>query len=85
MESILTLISGSHDDKNNQPSPYRPLHLTDVHGVLTSEPKSATCIRLAEVTGISHDNVNRFLLREAYESKDLFNEAKFALNLVGGR
>lgn len=34
MESILTLISGSHDDKNNQPSPYRPLHLTDVHGVL---------------------------------------------------
>ena len=56
MESILTLISGSHDDKNNQPSPYRPLHLTDVHGVLMSEPKSATCIRLAEVTGISHDS-----------------------------
>lgn len=50
-----------------------------------SEPKSATCIRLAEVTGISHDSVNRFLLREAYESKDLFNEAKSALNLVGGR
>lgn len=53
-------------------------------GFLMSEPKSATCTRLAEVTGISHDSVNRFLLREAYEPKDLFNEAKSALNLVGG-
>lgn len=53
-------------------------------GFLMSEPKSATCTRLAEVAGISHDSVNRFLLREAYEPKDLFNEAKSALNLVGG-
>lgn len=49
-----------------------------------SEPKSATCTRLAEVSSISHDSVNRFLLRERYEPKDLFNEAKSALNLVGG-
>jgi hypothetical protein len=28
--------------------------------------------------------VNRFLLRENYEPKDLFNEAKRLLNLVGG-
>ncbi len=33
---------------------------------------------------ISHDRVNRFLLRESYEPKDLFNEAKPLLNLVGG-
>ncbi len=49
-----------------------------------SEPKSATCTRLSEVMNISHDSANRFLLRESYEPKDLFNEAKKLLNLVGG-
>lgn len=49
-----------------------------------SEPKSSTCTRLSEVMGISHDSVNRFLLREAYEPRDLFNEASRLLNLVGG-
>lgn len=49
-----------------------------------SEPKSSTCSRLSEVMGISHDSVNRFLLRESYGPKDLFNEAKQLLNLVGG-
>lgn len=53
-------------------------------GFLVSEPKSATCSRLSEVMGISHDSVNRFLLREAYEPRDLFNEAKATLNLTGG-
>ncbi len=53
-------------------------------GFLMSEPKSANCSRLAEVMGISHDSVNRFLLRETYEPEDLFNEAKAMLNLVGG-
>lgn len=53
-------------------------------GFLVSEPKSANCSRLAEVMGISHDSVNRFLLREAYEPEDLFHEAKSMLNLVGG-
>jgi hypothetical protein len=33
-------------------------------GFLMSEPKSSTCTRLSEVMGISHDSVNRFLLRE---------------------
>jgi hypothetical protein len=32
----------------------------------------------------SHDSVNRFLLREAYEPKDLFDEAKPHINLTGG-
>lgn len=53
-------------------------------GFLMSEPKSTTCTRLSEVMGVSHDSANRFLLREAYEPKDLFNEAKGLLNLVGG-
>lgn len=53
-------------------------------GFLMSEPKSSTCTRLSEVMGISHDSVNRFLLREAYEPRDLFNEAARLLNLEGG-
>lgn len=53
-------------------------------GFLMSEPNSSTCTRLAEVMNISHDSVNRFLLRECYEPKDLFIEAKRLLNLVGG-
>ena len=53
-------------------------------GFLISEPKSPTCTRLAEVTGISHDSVNRFLNREHYQPKDLFEEAAQDLCLVGG-
>lgn len=49
-----------------------------------SEPTSVTGSRLAEVMGISHDSVNRFLLREAYAPEDLFKEAKALLNPVGG-
>ena len=53
-------------------------------GFLISEPKSATCTRLAEVTGISHDSVNRFLERESYEPIDLFKESTSELILNGG-
>jgi len=49
-----------------------------------SEPKTASCSHLAEVMGISHDSVNRFLLRESYEPHDLYNEAAQLLNLAGG-
>lgn len=53
-------------------------------GFLISEPKSSTCTRLAEVTGISHDSVNRFLQHEDYQPKDMFDEAAQDLCLVGG-
>ncbi|MCW7552084.1 hypothetical protein NX722_05380 [Endozoicomonas gorgoniicola] len=53
-------------------------------GFLISEPKSSTCSRLAEVTGISHDSANRFLQRENYQPKDMFDEAAQNLCLVGG-
>lgn len=33
---------------------------------------------------LSHDSVNRFLLRECYEPKDLFDEVKHYINLIGG-
>lgn len=49
-----------------------------------SEPKSSTCTRLSEIISVSHDSVNRFLLRESYTPRDLFNEAQSLLNLVGG-
>jgi len=53
-------------------------------GFLMSEPNSASCSRLAEVLGLSHDSVNRFLLRERYEPKDLFDEALRLLDQRGG-
>lgn len=33
---------------------------------------------------LSHDSVNRFLLRERYEPKDLFDEVSPHINLIGG-
>jgi Transposase DDE domain len=52
---------------------------------LLSEPKYGGCSRLAEILeDVSHDSVNRFLLRERYEPKDLFNRVKSIINLVGG-
>ena len=33
---------------------------------------------------ISHDSINRFLERERYEPKDLFDEEKGKIELVGG-
>jgi hypothetical protein len=49
-----------------------------------STPHSPTCCSLGEVMNISHDSVNRFLLREDYTPHDLFNEARADLNLKGG-
>jgi hypothetical protein len=33
---------------------------------------------------VSHDSINRFLLRERYEPKDLFETVRSMVNLVGG-
>ena len=52
---------------------------------LLSEPKQTGCSRLAEILeDVSHDSVNRFLLRERYEPKDLFNIVTDIINLEGG-
>lgn len=52
---------------------------------LLAEPKYVSCVRLSEVMAdLSHDSVNRFLLREKYTPKDLFEEVKDQLILVGG-
>jgi len=52
---------------------------------LLAEPKYISCVRLAEILKeLSHDSVNRFLLRERYTPKDLFDEVKRELNLAGG-
>ena len=53
-------------------------------GFLMSEAKSATCTRLSEVMGVSHDGVTRFLARESYEPRDLFNESIKQVNPSGG-
>ena len=52
---------------------------------LLSEPKQIGCSRLGEILdNVSHDSVNRFLLRERYEPKDLFDTVKSLINLKGG-
>lgn len=52
---------------------------------LLAESKYPGCTRLAEILGgMSHDSVNRFLVRERYEPKDLFDEVKLNINLNGG-
>lgn len=53
-------------------------------GMLISEPKSPTCTTLANTINISHDSANRFLEREDYEPKDLFDQACVRLNLTDG-
>ena len=50
-----------------------------------AESKYPGCTRLAEILGgMSHDSVNRFLVRERYEPKDLFDEVRPYINLSGG-
>ena len=52
---------------------------------LLAESKYPGCTRLAEILEeMSHDSVNRFLLRERYEPKDLFDEVKRQINLEDG-
>jgi hypothetical protein len=52
---------------------------------LLAESKYPGCTRLAEILeGMSHDSVNRFLLRERYKPKDLFLEVSPHINLTGG-
>ena len=59
---------------------YRDLHL-----VLALGTEIRGCSRLAEILKqVSHDSVNRFLLRERYEALDLFETLKPYFNLVGG-
>jgi len=42
-------------------------------------------VPLAEILGdVSHDSINRFLLRERYEAKDLFDGVTDLINLEGG-
>lgn len=44
---------------------------------LLAEPQYVSCVRLSEILSeLSHDSVNRFLLRENYTPKDLFDEVK---------
>jgi hypothetical protein len=52
---------------------------------LLSEPQYTSCTRFAKIMGnLSHDSVNRFLERERYEPKDLFDEEKEKIELKGG-
>ena len=53
---------------------------------LLAEAQSAGCVRLSEVSGgeFAHDAANRFLHREEFSPRDLFEEARPLLDLEGG-
>jgi hypothetical protein len=53
---------------------------------LLAEPRGAGCVRPAEVSGgeFAHDAANRFLNRDAFSGRDLFEEARSMLDLEGG-
>jgi len=52
---------------------------------LLCEPKYVSCVRLAQILGeLSHDSINRFLCREDYTPKDLFDELLPHIKLEGG-
>ncbi len=50
---------------------------------LLGEPLGASCRRLGVVMSLSHDSVNRFLLREDYTPEDLLKEVRGKINPVG--
>jgi hypothetical protein len=50
-----------------------------------AEQKYSGCNRLSEILGnVSHDSINRFLVRENYSPFDLFEEVKNHIDLIGG-
>lgn len=53
---------------------------------LLAESQSAGCVRLSEVSGgaFAHDAANRFLNREEFTPKDLFEQARPLIELAGG-
>ncbi len=52
---------------------------------LLCEPKYVSCVRLAQILeNLSHDSINRFLWRENYTPKDLFDEVAPQIELEGG-
>jgi hypothetical protein len=54
---------------------------------LLAESRGAGCVRLAEVSGgeFTHEAANRFLNREDFSGKDLFEEGRPLLALEGGQ
>ena len=52
---------------------------------LLSDPIHATCTSLSQILdGVSHDSVNRFLLRENYTPKDLLKDTEGKIDKIGG-
>ena len=52
---------------------------------LLSDPLHATCTSFSQIVkGVSHDSVNRFLLRENFTPKDLLKDTEGKIDMVGG-
>jgi len=51
---------------------------------LLSEPVKSSCVRSGRVLEVSHDEVNRFLGTSEFCGKDLFDQARNAIQFEGG-
>jgi hypothetical protein len=52
---------------------------------LLSDPRYSSCTRMSDILqDVSHDSINRFLERERYEPKDLFDDEKDRVELSDG-
>lgn len=52
---------------------------------LLSDPLHATCTSFSQIVeSVSHDSVNRFLLRENFTPKDLLKDTEGKIDMVGG-
>lgn len=69
-----------------KPKPSLPKCNLEIYTLfLLSEPKLISCVRLSEILeDLSHDSINRFLIRENYTPKDLFDQVRYLIVLEKG-
>ena len=60
------------------------MHLTDVYRLFIKRAKTDKLLPIRRGNVTTHDSVNRFLNREMYSGRDLYDEASPTLNLKGG-
>ncbi len=51
---------------------------------LLSEPGQVSCVKASEVLELTHDEINRFLLSNAFSGKDLFAAVQSGIQCSGG-
>lgn len=81
---MVVTVNDYRENNTLSKTPKSNCNLYKYIGFLLGEPSSANCSKMGETLKISHDSVTRFLYRENFTGKDLFDEAAKTLNLKGG-